>query len=635
MPKQRQVRRRPLSRQMFRLGIRLSTRVLPIVFLLLLILYALANQAGISAMTPPQLLTDPFLQLPTATTVRVVWFTEFAGTQHLVNYGEKFDRQVTATTTQLSRTREDHASKWHPATLLDNANISPNQAAQPPILPQNPAASKLRQRAIWRHEAEVTGLQPHQRLPYRVISHRSQDQSVTSRPFTLAANPVPGQPLKILLTSDHQLKPMVTANLQKVQASIGQVDAVFIAGDLVNVADRASEWFDDAEGGAFFPALQGRASYELVKNGQTTRYRGGELIQHAPLFAAIGNHEVMGRFSTEQSLNEQFNDPAPRSALSKGGRSFPATTQPTSKQLKDASFNTDTYEEIFTFPNTSPGGKKYYAVTFGDIRLVVLYATNIWRIPDLEPASRSKYRDTAAAMSEPQLRGHGQFIFEPIHRGSAQYTWLEQELHSPDFKRAKYKMVMLHHPPHSLGENSVPAYTDPLPIVTKNAKGQVKSLRYEYPKADDYLIRDVVPLLARSGVQLVFYGHSHLWNRFVTPSGMHFLETSNVGNSYGAYVDGNGKQRTVPTNAVAQRLFGEPLTFPQDYAATGNPNGLPPVMPTIAPLQTPDGKPQPYIDSNDITAFSILDTGSGTVTSYRFDTREPNAKVIKFDQFHL
>jgi hypothetical protein len=39
--------------------------------------------------------------------------------------------------------------------------------------------------------------------------------------------------------------------------------------------------------------------------------------------------------------------------------------------------------------------------------------------------------------------------------------------------------------------------------------------------------------------------------------------------------------------------------------------------------------------SNDITAFSILDTASGTVSSYRFDTRYPDSEVVKFDEFSL
>jgi hypothetical protein len=107
---------------------------------------------------------------------------------------------------------------------------------------------------------------------------------------------------------------MTATNLQKVAETLGRVDAVFVAGDLVNMPDRASEWFDDSQGGAFFPALQGRADYRLEKAGTTTRYHGGELIQHAPLFPAIGNHEVMGRVSATKPLNQQFNDPVPRSA---------------------------------------------------------------------------------------------------------------------------------------------------------------------------------------------------------------------------------------------------------------------------------------------------------------------------------
>ena len=35
------------------------------------------------------LLSAPFLQLPTEKTVKVVWFTEFVGENHLVKYGEQ------------------------------------------------------------------------------------------------------------------------------------------------------------------------------------------------------------------------------------------------------------------------------------------------------------------------------------------------------------------------------------------------------------------------------------------------------------------------------------------------------------------------------------------------------------------
>jgi len=243
----------------------------------------------------PQLLSDPFLQQPTATSVRVVWFTEFAGSSHTVAYGTNLHQKASAITTKLSRTREDQKSKVGNQTL------------------ENQVYQQLTRRDVWRHEAEIDGLTPNIRVPYQVTSVREDGKGVSSKVFSLAPSPKPGTSLKILLTSDHQLMPMVSANLQKVVETVGQVDAVFHAGDLVNLPDRASEWFDDHRGGAFFPCLQGRARYQLEKNGIQTLYQGGELIQHAPIFPTIGNHEVMGRFSTESSLSEQFNDAFPRS----------------------------------------------------------------------------------------------------------------------------------------------------------------------------------------------------------------------------------------------------------------------------------------------------------------------------------
>ena len=500
-----------------------------------------------------RLLTDPFLQHPTPNSVRVVWFTEFMGTSHWVNYGENLEQSVLATTTQLSRTREDS-----------------------PLTPPQ-------ERKIWRHEAEVTGLTPNKRIPYQVVS-----QEIKSKIFTLQPLPTPDKPLKILLTSDHQLMPMTSANMQKVVETIGHLDAVFFAGDLVNVADRASEWFDDQKGGAFFPCLQGRASYELERNDIKTTYQGGEIIQNTPLFPTIGNHEVMGRFSQTNSLNEQFNDAVPKD------------------------FNTVTYQEIFTFP-------QYYAITFGKIRLVVLYITNIWRFPNLDASTKGRYQEKESDLENPEKWGYGQHIFEPICQGSKQYQWLEKELESEQFKTSEYKIIMFHHPPHTLGGNIVPPYTNPLQKVVYSPTGKIEAIYYDYPQESDYIIRDVIPLLEKAQVNLVFYGHSHLWNRFLGKTGINFLESSNVGNSYGAHLGEN--KRPVPPGS--------------DYCTIGNPNGLEPIVPNIAPLIDEENKVLPYIASNDITVFSILDTEAGTVSSYRFDTRYPDSEVIKFDQFFL
>lgn len=576
---------------------RLSSRTIPLlaVFLLFICFTLVSMHSfGQTSMTSaPQLLTDPFLQLPTETSVRVVWFTEFAGAKHIVNYGENLKQTVKASTTQLSRTREDQQSRV--ASQTKNG-----QVYQQPV-----------KRDIWRHEAEVTGLTPGVRVTYRVTSVQKDGESVSSDVFTLAATPKPGTPLKILLTSDHQLKPMTAANLQKVVETVGQVDGVWFAGDLVNTPDRASEWFDDNSGGALFPGLQGRAKYEITHNGDKTTYTGGKIIQYAPMFPCIGNHEVMGRFASTGSLNNEFDNTIPRAVAQK---------LYSDKSLIDNSFNTFTYEEIFTLPKSKEGGKRYYAVSFGDVRLVVLYVTNMWRTASLDGKNKGRYREAEKDLNNPEKWGYGQIIYEPIAKGSKQYNWLEAEINSPEFKQAKYKVVMFHHPPHTLGDNIVPAYTDPVQIIERD-DGKIKAVRYEYPKDADYIIRDVVPLLETADVQLVFYGHSHLWNRFVSPNGMHFLETSNVGNTYGA--------------AWGERKREVPTGYHEDYVKQGNPNGLEPIVPAIAPLLGEDGKPMPYIASKDITVFSIFDTGKGTVSSYRFDTRKPDSEVVKFDEFKL
>ena len=545
------------------------------------------------------LLSDPFLQLPTESTVNVVWFTDFAGEEHWVEYGTKLQQQIKATTTKLSNVREDKDSQ------IENTVTKPVA------------------RNIWRHEAIVKGLKPNQRIPYRVKS-KSVEQITASQIFTLAANPTSDRSLKILLTSDHQLMPMTTANLSKVVETIGRLDAVFFPGDLVNVPDRASEWFDDRRGGAFFPALQGRGNYELERNGIKTIYRGGEIIQHAPLFTAIGNHEVMGR-RTAPTLKEEFNNPIPRKVAANFYRQVASKINPTNdsqvKQnwIKNNSFNIDTYKEIFSLPTNNTDGK-YYATTFGNVRLISLYVTNIWRSPSLEADEAGRYKESSDNLDDPQQWGYGQHIFEPIKKDSQQYQWLKQELASKAYQQAKYKIVMLHHPPHTLGGNIVPPYTEPQQKPDYQ-NGEMRSLYYDYPIKNDYIIRDLVPLLESAGVQLVYYGHSHLWNRFKSNSGMHFLESSNVGNSYGAHVGNN--PRPIPTYN------------PENYAAIGNPNGLDPVIPNIDPLINEAGQPMAYIASDDITVFSVFNTKTGTVSSYRYDTRQPGSDAVKFDEFKL
>ncbi|WP_323254266.1 metallophosphoesterase family protein [Spirulina sp. CCNP1310] len=574
-------------------------------FLLALFLALLIDRPPMpSAINPEQLLTDPFLQLPTQDSVRVVWFTEFAGTEHQVWYGDRLQHHQKATSRPLTRLREDAKSP----------------IANPPATPTF--------RTVWRHEALIPGLTPDQRVPYQVRSLRETGEWIQSDRFSLSPAPSPGRGLKILLTSDHQLMPMTAANLEKVVETLGAVDGVFLAGDLVNIPDRGSEWFDSAKGNAFFPCLQGRAGFAIAQAaGGEKVYRGGQIIQNAPLFPALGNHEVMGRFSQTLTLSDQFSDPYPRPQAAEffpvpgGDRTLDPGLQ--AAWLKAHSFNSDTYEEIFTLPQNSPGGKRYYAVSFGDIRLISLYVTNIWRVPTVEDGRVSRYREPQATAADPSQWSYGQHIFEPITPGTAQYEWLKAELASPEFQQAKYKIVMFHHPAHTLGGNIVPAYTDPQAVIERDGTGAITAVRYEYPLDQDYIHKYLEPLWEQAGVQLVYYGHSHLWNRFRNTAGVNFLESSNVGNTYGAYWNGT-EPRFVPPG------------YQETYVPLGDPYGLEPIMPTLAPLvDEQSNQPLPYIASNSLTVFSILDTATGNVTSYRFDTTMGESEAIAFDQFSL
>ncbi|MEM6445438.1 MAG: hypothetical protein AAF704_02575, partial [Cyanobacteria bacterium P01_D01_bin.123] len=154
---------------------------------------------------PPRFLTDPFLQFPTANSVRVVWFSEFDGRDPVVIVGRPGERDINpgtqqrtaATSSILSRTREDRDSHA-------NGQKPPRSILYP----------RPQRRPIWRYEATVTGLAPGERVPYRVEMVSERGESLASDTFSLAPTPPPAQPLKILLTSDHQLKPMTAANLQ-------------------------------------------------------------------------------------------------------------------------------------------------------------------------------------------------------------------------------------------------------------------------------------------------------------------------------------------------------------------------------------------------------------------------------------
>jgi len=556
------------------------------------------------------LLTDPFLQLPTADGVSVVWFTEFAGDEHVVHAD---GRTFAATTTKLSQVAEDSAS-------------------QLPADEKPTAAEGVVARDVWRHEAKVTGLTPGEKVPYHVVSAKGS-RFVRSGTFKLAPAPARGQPQRILLTSDHQAMVNTPANLEMAARTIGEIDAVFLAGDLVNIPDRASEWFDDQRGSAFFPVLQGRGG-RASTHGEV--YRGAEIIQNAPLFPAVGNHEVQGARAGQSTLGGSFNAPVPRAIVERAYAAVASQVNPSNdpavkaKWIEERSFSTATYEEIFSLPDGSPGGETYYAITLGDVRMISLYSTRIWRgtTANADPAARtasSRYQEAQSTLTDPLRQGWGEHIFEGIQAGSPQLRWLQRELASREFRDARYRVVILHEGPQGLGDNIMPVFTDPVKTEERDAAGRLIGIRYEYPSGRNHLLRDLQPMLEEAGVDLVQNGHSHLWNRFQSAGGTHFIETSNTGNTYGAYHQLSGRTRPLPPAPW----------LASNYLTIGNPGGLAPILPSENPMLAGNGEPMPFVQSNDHNVFTVLDTGANEVVSYIYDVRTPEVAPVVLDRFAL
>jgi hypothetical protein len=621
------------------------------------------------------ILSEPMLQNPGADSVRVVWFTETPGTANRVRVaGASGPREFAATTTEMSHLLEDIDSQVFQRITSELT------------VPQR--------RQVYRHEAVVTGLSPGQRVGYFAISGIEGIEYRSTRDYTLQPLPAPGQSVKILMTSDQQNNRMATANFQKVQETIGPVDAVTFPGDFVSTPNRASEWFDrvSVNNPSYFQSLMGT----MQRWNPGSVFRGGDILQYAPLYGCLGNHEYPGRWRLDpatnnpgntgpSSINAMDGDPQPRWYAEQRYEQLRATVNPNNdpqlreRWIEDNSHEWTTYREMWSLPE-GPEGKAYYAQRFGDVFLISLDANRIWRV--WNAGQRGKFTENFVAApgrtsDNPDDWGFGDFTFRPFGPGSRQFRWLQETLASEACRTARFRIVLSHQTMAGLGDNAVPVLAEQIitveltngtligpfpasqwpqrwPAVDQAARaGQVRFVRYEYPLADDIWRRDIEPLLQSANVQLVHTGHSHLWNRCRVGS-LNYLETANVGNSFGAMFfetaqpgvnPSRGPRGVQPGNPAwrAQTVTASPprtsLTWnPADYPASGEPHGRAMQMPSIFnPMRELAGAPSdlPFVASNVLTAFTVFETGTGLVSSYVYDTRDVNAPTRKFDEFSL
>ncbi len=621
-----------------------------------------------------ELLSEPMLQNPGPDSVRVVWFSLVESGNHQVFVGERNERAFPVTTTPMTRMLEDRDSQVFQQIT--------SELAEP------------QRRRVFRHEARVTGLTPGQRVPYVAVSEFGGRAFRSSFNATLQPLPGAGQPLKILLTSDQQNNRMTAANFQKVEETVGAVDAVLFPGDFVSQPNRASEWFDRVAIGnpSFFQSLQGT----MQRWNPGSPFKGGAILQNAALYGCLGNHEYPGRWRLDPqtndpantlpvTINNMDNDPQPRWYAELRYERLRATINPSNdpafreRWITDNSFEFTTYQEMWSLPE-GPEGKAYWAQRYGDVFLISLDANRIWRTWNAN--QRGKFTEnfnntTRRVFDNPSDWGFGDFTFRPFGRGSRQFDWLQTVLASEACRTARYRIVLTHQTPFGLGDNAVPVQAmqrvtvelvsggliGPFPasdwpqrwpeVEERLRAGDVRYVRYEYPLADDIWRNDIEPLLLAANVHLVHCGHSHLWNRSRVGN-LHYIETANVGNSFGAMFfetaqpgvspsqgprpnqPGNAAWRSATVGASPPRTT---LTWnPADYPVAGDPHGRPMTQPSIFNPMREGGfaaQDVPFIASNVLTAFTIFESATGLVSSYVYDTRDLAAPVRKFDEFRI
>lgn len=605
-----------------------------------------------------RLLSEPYLQAPGDDSVVVAWFTEFEGSGHAVTFGRYLERTARATTTRMTRMFEDADSD-----LRDDAG--------------RPRYDALVERPVWRHEALVTGLERDERVPYYVTSVDGDDVA-RSAVYSLQPTPTPGSAATIVLTSDQQNRAMSAGTFQRLVETVGIPDAVLFAGDFVDNPHRASEWFDrDNEGRpAFFPSLQGTFGALFPDHP----YRGGPVLQHAPLFGTLGNHESPGRFAQHRAvgsgINAVDNDPQPRwyaryrydREVASGRIEPPAdparAAEMRERFVRDWSYEHTAYIDLWNHPDDGPAGERYWSRSYGDIFIISMHVNRVWR--NWNPGLRGKFSEDPEHLNNPDEWGFGDMFFERYGIGSEQYEWLVEQLESDAFRNARFQIVLAHQTMFGLGDNALPVMADPVATITyRDQSGDVRTMRrswpadastfasdvvpladrnaiidvsYEYPIAEDIWRREIEPLLLEYGVDLVHVGHSHLWNRARVGS-LNYLETSNYGNSFGAgYRDANLESSRAPWARFPGDEGGAIGPAPEDYPRQGDAHGREPIFPTILNPEVHFGEsetPVPFVSSNRIGVFTVLDTGDGIVRSYAYDWERPEQPVVLFDEFGL
>lgn len=160
----------------------------------------------------------------------------------------------------------------------------------------------------------------------------------------------------------------------RAQPFITPILFIFAASSTVALGDEVAV-FDP-----FFPALQGRFQQFFAE----FPYQGGCILQYAPLFASIGNHEVSGRYRPNAEIqvgdsvrrvdiNSMYNDPQPRwyaeMRYAELADEVNLSGDPAVREqwIRDNSYDVEVYRQRFTHTDDGPEGESFNAARFGEL----------------------------------------------------------------------------------------------------------------------------------------------------------------------------------------------------------------------------------------------------------------------------
>lgn len=556
-----------------------------------------------------ELLTDPYIIWTGESRLLVSWVTEFQGDESYVLLGDapaldgatppvpsKASVAVLrADTVPVEALAEDAESETRRSDLKPNENRG------------------LVERPVWRH----TGMLPVDASGFYKVVTINGGIPISSRPFRIWEPPACGEGVNLLLTSDHQVSPLAAAGMT-VAAQQGPFDAVLMAGDLVSMPNRGTDWFDNVNGSSFFPVMQGLGAARLGE----TLWTGGEILQQTPLIAVPGNHEFSGGLRHGALIGETFNETQPHESLRFINDEDPGLRRKVPNESR-------VFDQLLSVTEES---QSWHAVTVGNTRIICLCAAMIWR-PGASQTRPTRYEERSQTVDDPAQWGYGQHILGfGLTSDSPQYQWLLSELASDSYKAATFRIVVLHHPIRHLAatlrveredgnaDNEALPFANPTVDVDRDHDGTVKGISYRY-ESKDQLLENVEPLLGNANVDLIINGHSHIWNRFQSPYGPLILECSNSG---GTRLDEILEATPISTSNNGEcrgRILVEDQT------------GLPAEFPTVEPIVNGVGAAVPYLASPKISVFSTLNTNSGVLTSYYISplTSPVQVRPVVFD----